>query len=200
MNSRKLQYKYKKDESIIRESPDEYTLNPQEYHRLYSFFVTYSMCGKQSEKKRTITDYGWDENNIVKSGLKAELEKVLKLDGSDAFCFKTDDDLKNAFSEHDLNNGRLQDIDIERAVIGLTPGDSKYFKLFYRIRDGLAHGSFSLRLDSKSNRVIVIQDQDHYNVKARIVMKLETLFQLIGKIDKKHLIQSDETIETKGVA
>lgn len=106
------------------------------------------------------------------------------------------------FKKFDLPDGRLQNPDYERAVISKTQGDNKYFKLFYRIRDGFAHGSFSLRLNSKNNKMIVIQDQDKDNVTARIVIGLETLISIIKIIDRKGFITAtfDQTHKTDAVA
>lgn len=189
-NGKKSQqpYKYTKANSIVDPSQDAYSLSKDEYYTLYAFFVTYSMCGSQSEKKRSLIDYGWKDKNFTTSGAKAALEKVFKLDGNADFCFTAQNDLAIRFKERDLPDGILQNLDTERAVIAKTSGGNKYLKLFYRVRDGFAHGNFSLRYNSLSEKMVVIQDQDGYNVTARIVIKLDTLLQMVHAIDKKHLI------------
>ena len=192
----KQTYKYKKEESIVDQSLDEYFLSEHHYYLLHSFFVTYSLCGTQSRKKRTLCEYGWTPDSFTKSGLKSELEKILKLDDNKNFCFTEEDDLADRFKENDLLNGPLANVDIERAVISKTQGDNKYLKLFYRIRDGFAHGSFSLRLNTSDEKMIVIQDQDKSNVSARIVMKLNTLLQFIYSIDRNHLVNSKQSIDS----
>lgn len=189
--------KYKKSNSIINNSPDEYTLSQEEYYILYTFFVTYSTCENQSSKKRTFFDYGWAGESIVKSGLKAELETVLPLDGNAHFVFEDTPNLETQFEEHDLQNGKLRFIEEERAVLTKTHGSNKYLKLFYRIRNGLAHGSFALRLNSLAERMIIIQDQDHYCVTARIVLKIDTLLKLIQIIDRNGLIVGPSARKTE---
>ncbi len=59
---------------------------------------------------------------------------------------------------------------------------------FYRIRDGLAHGKFKLRYSETNKKVIVIQDDDGYNVTARIIIKLDTLLSFVSVIDMNRLI------------
>lgn len=191
-------YKFKKAESIVHNSSDEYLLSKNEYYMIYSFFVTYSMCGTQSGKRRTLVDYGWSCESLKKSGAKLDLERILKLDNNKNFCFNENDDLSALFKKHDLPDGVLQNLDTERAVLTHTQGDNKYFKLFYRIRDGLAHGSFSLRYNTQQEKMVIIQDQTSSNVTARIVIKLDTLLQMIHAIDKSHLIVKDEFYNSEG--
>lgn len=192
----KQTYKYKKEESIVDPSRDEYSLSEHDYYLLYSFFVTYSLCGTQSRKKRTLNEYGWSSESFTQSGLKKELEKTLKFDANKNFCFTEEDDLADRFKENDLLNGPLANVDVERAVISKTQGDNKYLKLFYRIRDGFAHGSFSLRLNTSGEKMIVIQDQDKSNVSARLVMKLSTLLQFIYTIDRNHLVCAQQSTDS----
>jgi hypothetical protein len=96
--------------------------------------------------------------------------------------------LKEQFFKHDLKDGELINVEYERAVLAHTRGENKYLKLFYRIRDGFAHGRFKLRLSSRREKMIVIQDNDNNNVTARIVIKLETLMQFISAVDQNHII------------
>lgn len=180
-------YKYKESESIILGVEDQYDFSVKEYYQLYSFFVTYSLCGSQSKKKRTLTDYGWEYTSFSKSNLQKKLEDVLALNGNENFCFNPDD-LKTSFARHDLQDGKIENLDEERGVLVQTSDTNKYLKLFYRIRDGLAHGSFSLRKNCNDEKMIVIQDQDRNNVTARIVIRLNTLLEWIRIIDKKCLI------------
>lgn len=90
-------YKYIKENSIIYAEKDEYSLTEHEFFCVYSFYVTYSMCGSQSFKKRSFSDYGWNDNLIeqtiehkkVKTELGKALSKVIDLK-NDRFCFLTD--------------------------------------------------------------------------------------------------------------
>lgn len=191
-------YKYKKDNSIVNPNLNEYELSTYEYYELYMFFVTYSMCGNQSLKKKSLEDYGWEGTTFRNSGLMSELEKVLKLNGNENFSFCEDGNLCDAFRKCNLEDGEDVSVDTERAVIAKTSEDNKYLKLFHRIRNGLSHGSFSLRNNLHGQKMIVIQDQDKNNVTARIVIRLDTLLCFIRTIDRSHLIMKvDDTGERK---
>ncbi|SCW43591.1 hypothetical protein SAMN02910456_01118 [Ruminococcaceae bacterium YRB3002] len=192
-------YKYLKEKSILYNEKDEYSLTKEEFCRLYAFYVTYSMCGSQSMKKRTFIDYGWDSNNVyelvnhhrVKTKLGNALCSAYVLN-NDNFCFiSTEDDLSECFRKCNLLDGRLVDYDTERAVIKSTQESNKYMKLFYRVRDGFAHGKFILKYSSNHEKMIIIQDDDSSNVTARIVLKLSTLLKFIEVIDLAQIIDLD---------
>lgn len=51
MVNEKQTYQYKSDDSILFGLNDDYSLSIVEVYRLYTFYVTYSMCGSQSMKK-----------------------------------------------------------------------------------------------------------------------------------------------------
>ena len=82
----------------------------------------------------------------------------------------------------------MADLSFERCVIGKTNATNKYLKLFYRVRDGFAHGKFCLRLSKENIKMIVIQDDDGHNVTGRIVIRLSTLIAFITAVDINHLI------------
>ena len=204
----KQTYKYRKANSILYNLTDEYVLTNEEYYELYSFYVTYSMCGNQSMKKRKFTDYGWKSHNIQetkngknhKTDLGIALERVITFD-SDHFSFSTgDDDLGVLFRKYNLEDGPIIDLSTERAVIGITHEDNKYLKMFHRVRNGLAHGKFILRYSSSKEKMVVIQDDDSNNVTARIVIKLSTLMEFINVIDLDDLIKKKIVQENKTVA
>lgn len=69
MDNKKQTYRYIKENSILKGVVDEYNLSQEEYYLLYSFYVTYSMCGKQSEKKKQFVDYGWPRNRTTGNAL-----------------------------------------------------------------------------------------------------------------------------------
>ena len=181
-------YKYRINASIVRNGLDDYSLSVEEYYRLYSFYVTYSLCGNQSIKKRYFVDYGWPSNSIKGTNLGKELHSLIDLRNNSHFCFSKENNLIEKFEELDLQDGIISNLEYERAVIGITNGDNNYLKLFYRIRDGFAHGRFNLRYSSQYEKMVVIQDNDSVNVTARIVIKLETLLNFIDVIDMNGII------------
>ncbi len=187
---KKPTYKYIEADSIIYGLSDDYAFTINEYFCIYSFFVTYSLCAKQSSKKRRIEDYGWQaeegkKTTIVTSRLKDALSTALDLDSDPFFIFTEDNDLKARFAEVNLKDGKPTDISTERAVIGKTSGSNPYFKLFYRIRNALAHGKFILKNAPSGEQIILMQDNDNANVTARIILKKSTLLSFIRITDGK---------------
>lgn len=183
MKVSKQKYQYLVAESILKNIEDEYLLEEHEYYRIYSFYVTYSMCGSQSFKKRNFASYGWPPNGIKNKELKDALNKVLFLNGNTNFKFTEIDDLKTQFKEHDLDNYINVNVDDERFVIAKTSESNNYLKLFYRIRNGFAHGKFKLCLSSNNEKMVVIQDDNTHNVTARIVLRLSTIIGFIDAVD-----------------
>lgn len=188
MNTEKQTYRYSKGSSILGNLHDEYQLSKEEYYKVYSFYVTYSMCGTQSAKKRSFTSYGWDGENVKSTTLGKALLAVLNLNRNPSFVFTDRDDLAAQFNALYLTDGDLENVDNERAVIGKTSESNNYLRLFYRIRDGFAHGKYLLRFSSSGEKMVIIQDDDRYNVTARIVLKLSTLLKFIEVIDTNSVI------------
>jgi hypothetical protein len=208
MANEKQTYQYKSEDSILSGLTDDYTLSIVEVYRLYTFYVTYSMCGSQSMKKRSIADYGWTiipalkkknqvNPTLSNTGLDTELKKVLDLESA-SFVFTDKNDLKKRFDDNNLSDGSLTDYDTERCVIGKTTQEgNKYTKLFYRIRNGFAHGRFALKYDSNHIKMVVIQDWDTKNVTGRIVLKLQTLLDFIETVDRNNIILTLDNAEAE---
>lgn len=186
----KQTYQYNSKNSILFDLSDEYHLSKEEYFILYSFFVTFCMAGTHSQKKRTFKDYGWDTNRTINSKLAKALNSVLNLNRNANFIFPKEDNLRECFNITNLNDGEIRDLTYERFVV--TPAkvyENKYFDLFSHIRNGLAHGKYKLRYSKNNVKMIIIQDNDSNNVTARIVLKIETLLNLVKTIDKNKIIQ-----------
>ena len=180
-------YRFCKASSILGTLPDEYSLTMNEYHSIYSFYVTYSMCKTLSAKKRDFRDYGWATNSTTDQVISAVLKGVLKLQKNPEFVFTEKDDLAEQFKDRALTDGPVADLAKERAVIGITPEDNNYYKLFHRIRNGLAHGKFRLCYSPTNEKMIIIQDNDHYNVTARIVLRLSTVIGFIAVLQYENI-------------
>lgn len=201
----KQTYKYKKEKSIVYGIKDQYSLSKDEYYMLYSFFVTYSMCPNQSGKSKSFVDYGWGDNILVRNingkqqltDLYLALKNVLDLDKNENFIFTDKNELKEKFISLDLGDGILHNFDTERAVIGKTNAANKYLKLFYRIRDGFAHGNFKLVFSSNNEKIVVIQDNNNTNVTGRIVIRLSTLLGFVNAVDKNNMLSDNNKINIK---
>lgn len=188
-NKGKQTYKYKIADSILGTSRDDYELSRDEYFKLYSFYVTYSMCPGQSDKSRDFLSYGWQSNKTSEAKLSEALKSVVDLHKNANFIFTEKNDLKDRFADLTLTDGPVADLSFERSVVGSTTAVSgNYLKLFYRIRDCLAHGKFKLRLNDSGQKFVVMQDNSKYNVTARIVIKLDTLLGFVSVVDSAGLI------------
>lgn len=189
-------YRYIKANSILQGSSD-YVLNQEEYYLLYNFFVTYSVCGNQSFQKRNFIDYGWTTDCIIRQKkADTDLGKIFKNHIKfNITVFKGKSSISDLFYQSNLTDGILIDYDTERAVLGKTGENNQYLKLFYHIRNCLAHGKFALKYSSNKEKMIVLQDDNKYNVTARIVLKLQTLIELIFAIDKNKLIVGNITAD-----
>lgn len=182
-------YEYRIDKSILTCATDDYWLTQEEYYRIYSFYVTYSMCGRQSLKKRSFTDYGWESNLINGTALGVALNNVLNLNRNKNFIFTDQDDLKKRFSDLAFIDGTLPNLDTERAVIGKTSEPNNYLRLFYRIRDAFAHGKYCLVYHPTTNeKMVVMEDNNPHNFTARLVLKLETIIGFIDAVDRNRTI------------
>lgn len=179
--------------SILDGVSDEYALSEHEYYTLYSFFVTYSLCKKQSGKKRTLRDYGHPNVQIVKSGVRKSLQSVLRIDKKkgeeDCFIFSEAKSRPKNFAKINLGDGTLSDYDKERAVLPKGSEQNQYLTLFHHVRNGFAHGQFALVFSSTGEKMVVMEDKTRTgNVNARMVLKLNTLLSIVATIDKRHLI------------
>ena len=180
-------YKYIKNNSILQPLIDEYILTKSEISKIYSFYVTYSMSGNQSLKKRNFTDYGWKSNDI--KTIKEKLRELIDFESNNyKFLDKEGYDIKSSFEDLNLMDGKLNHIDTERAVVIKTDNTNMVLNYFHRIRDGFAHGKFILKYSSNNERMVIIQDDNGDNVTGRIVVKLETLLGIISIIDRNNII------------
>lgn len=199
----KQRYKYRKANSILQ-GRNEYELEQEEFYVLYNFFVTYSVCENQSFQKRSFVDYGWSTNNIINQDkTDTDLGKTLKNHLNlyrKEFIFSEQDNLKILFPQNALPDKVLPNYDIERFVIGITNENNQYIKLFHHVRNCLAHGKFVLKYSSSKEKMIVFQDNDKYNVTARMILKLQTLIDLVKTTDKNGLIIEKENNRNKNVA
>ncbi len=205
----KQTYKFIKEKSILANLTDEYDLTENEFYKLYSFFVTYSLSKKQSGKSRNFKDYGWSDNTLNatcdSNVLEDTLESIIDLSKKN-FVFTEKNNLKEQFQNTNLSDGKLDDCDTERMVIAKTDANNKYLKLFYRIRNCFAHGRFVLKYSSNLERMLIMQDNDRDNVTGRIVISLSTLLNFVDEIDKTHIVnkvsekKTNEQIKEETVA
>lgn len=204
----KCTYAYIKEQSILYSVQNEYEFSENDYYKLYSFFVTYSMCENQSMKQRDFEKYGWESNLLElsinskkkKTPLYNTLHDVLDLNNKNFLFYSENKDYKKMFEDCDLHNGAIRNCDTERAVIGQSNDRNKYLKLFRHIRNCLAHGKFVLRYSSENEKMIIMQDNHNRNVTARMVLKLTTLLNFVDRIDLNGLINHSKENNTDSAA
>ena len=122
--------------------------------------------------------------------MKDALTQIIDLDDQNYFVFTNDgDDICQCFVEINLSDGRLNDFDTERCVCTRNSERNRFLNLFYRVRDGFAHGKFLLKYGANNCKVVVIQDDDSHSVTARIVIKLDTLLRIVDVVDRDNIIQ-----------
>ena len=185
------EYEYYPEGSILYGINDEYCLTQNEHFILYSFFVEYSMYGDQSMRRRNWIDYGWENNETIKNGAKDALCRVLNLYKDEHFVFTREEDLDTQFLMTDLADGPIQSKSTERgvfAIAGESANESYFLILFSRIRNCLAHGEFNLVYSETHEKMIVMQNHFDGNVKARCVLKLNTLLSMVRVVDMCGLI------------
>lgn len=184
----KQTYQYKQQESILFGLRNTYELTDGEYRILYTFFVTYSLCKSSSWQRKDLKFYGW--NGSYKDTVKELVEGVL---GPDALVVVGNDKpagtLKQEMSRMNLHNGRLDNLDKERAVIVDNHEDNKFYNLCRHIRNCFAHGKFALVYSTKGRKMIIFQDDNVANVTGRMVFSLETLFAWISIVDRNKVLQ-----------
>lgn len=163
-------FKFIKMESIICNKYDEYRLSPDEFIKIYSFYlhnafdsrlkrITYSHTVRRSIKRKI--------NGIL--DFSKESHKVLFVSEN------TKENMEKFELAYDTNN-----FDLER-VVGVNGifGSDYLEKTLHSIRNCLAHKNFIFKYNSKSEKMVIFEDHDQYNFKFRMIVKLDTLLSII---------------------
>lgn len=185
---KKQTYKYVKQKSILYNVSSDYCLSQNEYYKLYSFYVTYSLCEGLSWQKKNLEFYGW--NKKKQEGFSKDIKSIIDFK-QQSIIFTEENDLGIRFSEQQLLDCPIN-YETERGVIGITTGKNEFHKFIRHIRNIFAHGGFALKYNSSKEKMIIMQDHDQYNVTARIVLKLSRLLQIIDFIDKKNIFSEEK--------
>lgn len=187
-------YKYIKNKSILIDSRPEVVLDRKVEYLLLKFFVVNTPCETTSRRAISLKEYGWKENYNSIYGLQKRLDAIIDFNSGN-YIFTDEDDLLDRFEENKLMDNMLDDIITERFVIGKTLESNKLLKLLRHIRNCFAHGKYIVVENSINQNVIIMQDDNTYNVTARIVIKVDTLVGLIKIIDRNNTIGWEEVLQ-----
>lgn len=192
-------YRYTKEESIVTmDHRREERLTDNELGFLYRFYILEPLSSQQSLKAVAANKRGW-RGAYSDSGLKNYLVDILNLFSADFVFTETLEvyDLQVLFDSLDLSSGPLSDFCRERCVLTKTPGSNPYYKVFYRVRNCLAHGNFRLLKDDavENGAFFVMEDRTRgsgsQNVTARMVFAKSTLFGWANAVLNAATIGSD---------
>ncbi|MBR6821488.1 MAG: hypothetical protein IKM55_04625 [Bacilli bacterium] len=171
--------------TIICNNDVELTKN--EYYILYNFFVTHSLCNNQSKRKRTLKEYGIKRITDIEK----QLSKYIKIDKGTFDILETDSLHFEDLINYNLNDKNLFDLAEERGVFTKVQESNKYFQVFYYIRNSLAHGEYTLKKDANDEKYIIMQNSKNKSIRARMVVKVGTLINIIRIIDVNNIILGD---------
>ena len=162
-------------------------LTKDEYYYIHNFFVTYSLCKKQSRRKRTLKEYGL--LNGIKD-VKKELNKIISFEDCSFEIIPQEELLVENLVNNKLNDDCIFDLTYERGMVIETKEKNEYFKLFYFIRNSLSHGEYTIKINDKGEKFIIMQNSEFESpcIKARMVMKVSSLINIIKIIDKNKLL------------
>ena len=177
----------------IEENIPQEIAESREWHNILSFFLIHSPCKPQSNKRHAIEDIWGAKPWLSARYLKRQLN--LAITGIDQ-C-----PLKKAKNSHELDS-ELSSANIDGQDFYLKPdrqiavfteisgngNSSVYMSFFYHLRNSLAHARFGFTHNSKGEYVLIFEDgrskgQDGFEVKARGLIKLESLSNIIETIE-----------------
>ena len=146
---------------------------------LFEFYVLHSPARGQSALGIKIEERGWS-SDAWRDDLRGRLDSVLPFeDGRTLFLPTTNSKsgLARLFDDCNLEDGPLADLHIERAAARPSSDAYRCLRLFRHVRNCLAHGSFVVVGDEGVlGPVMVMEDKDRYNITARMVLRVKTLY------------------------
>lgn len=175
--------RYSKANSIIAlDDRREGHLTNDEFAILYRFYVLEAPHPKQSSKCRSLASRDW-RGIYSNGGLLDELTNILDLSSS-SFVFLDlleSYDAKALCENLELAGCPLGDYEHERCMVSETDGNNLYLKVFFRLRNCLAHGNFKLLESKNQSGELLFLMEDHttnrgtQTVTARMIFRKQTL-------------------------
>lgn len=178
------------NKKALRDSPFSY----DQIDMLWDFYVTHTISGG-SDLGRSISDYGWKQEDKKKDGFPAlEKELIAEAGLKNNICFIRSTTCKDTLSAMNLSNDEIC-IEHPRAVllqkysttvdenekISFSGGGENHVKcLFRHIRNTFAHGNTYFF----KNGFILLEDKDKSKTTASILIKQQTMLDWIKVVDK----------------
>lgn len=164
---------------------NEIEFTDYEYYILYNFFVTYSLCNNQSKKQRKLSDYGCKKNKVFKEGIKNNI--VFEKGTFDVS--KNETLVSVELVNYDLTDNKIFDLTWERGLFAYIDNENDPLNImFYYIRNSLAHGDYVIKRNNSNEKVLIMQSSLGKSIRARTVIKLETILNIIKIIDNNKII------------
>lgn len=195
-----------------------------DYLRIIGFFMIHAFRQNRSSKGKTIMDYGWPKDvwkNTASVSLKDELLYVADLHMRNPVCdavtrepvseenFVVCQSLEN-MSDACHRAGIQKDFTRTRSENRIAVYNSEknmILSVFDHIRNALAHGRFTIYTDGfiafESGMKVKVDNKDMFDVRARMMLKKETIMRWIAIIESGRLDEDvvneieDKRVEAK---
>ena len=170
--------------TIIKEN--DIDLDKDEFYLLFNFFITNSLCKNQSKRNKSLKDYGYKKINEVKG-----IKDIFLIDNINFDISSSDTLLSEELINYNLLDDKIFDITYERGLIINYKESNNYYNYFHAIRNSLAHGEYTIKLNEKNEKVLIMQNSEGNSIKARIIIKVDTLIKIIKIIDKNKILYKE---------
>ena len=165
---------------------------PDDFNRIFMFFVVHSPVFDQSSRCISLLDYGWTTPWRKPYSLRIQLNRVSNSKNL-LFSASKYDLMDRELEKADLLEFPPTDLSSERACF-YNGKRAQYISLFYHIRNSLAHGRFNIIEDR-----IIMEDVSPRRKEmapgtkvcsARMVLRINTLIKWIELIEGGEVVYS----------
>lgn len=141
--------------------------------KVIEFYLFMTPVDKTSVRGKTFKQLGWNKKKLTPL-LKKEIGFL-----SSNWIVTTVKDIEMRIK----NKGQFYNVKFEEMAIHTNNKNSNIDSFFYAIRCAIAHGSFSIR---KHDNIIyyILENKDKGKIKSRMVIKEETLLDIINIVSK----------------
>ena len=158
------------------------------FHKIICFYVINTPVTELSSRAIDLKKHGWNRPWNKKYYLNKQL-KEQSTNPKLMYSAKTYANIDEALEKAALKDNFPFDCSYERIVV-YNKKENQFISTFYHIRNSLAHGRFSIKVEEESNDWIFIFEDVVYNKKkrkyklsARMILKLSTLLAWINLIE-----------------
>lgn len=171
--------------------------NDPKLQRIIRFFVIESPCKDVSTLGKPLSTYGWGDKDIKKNGwLEKKILSIMGLEEKKTFFYAQKlVDMASVFSSAAMDERFIENQSQNRIAMLLS--DCKVLCIFRHIRNAFAHLRFAIVGDNKDTLVFENGEayKDRFRVKARMIIKIDTLISVIECIENDKNIMDSENEE-----